>query len=190
MDGTKQKYHKQFFFIKLLHVRTKSPIITNEAGHSDKAKPGEFMNHSEEKIVAKALKIIARNLRQPGYAVSSPDAVKNYLIINLAREEREIFGVLWLDVRNKVISIEHLFFGTLTNVTVPPREILKSGLKNNSSAAIIYHCHPSGSPFPSDADKSLTRSLQKSLEIIDIRLLDHIIVGGMNTYSFAENGLI
>ncbi len=148
------------------------------------------MHHSDEKIIAKAMKILARNLRQPGHTLSSPDTVKKYLTLSLAREEREIFGVLWLDVKNRVIKIEHLFFGSIASASVYPREVIKSALKHNASAALCFHCHPSGNPDPSDADKIITIHLKKALDNVEVRLFDHIIIGGMESYSFAENGLI
>jgi DNA repair protein RadC len=148
------------------------------------------MNHSDEKVIANALEILAANLRKPGVALSSPETVKNFLTLQLAGLEREVFGVLWLDVKNQLIAAEDLFYGTLTVASVYPREVVKSALRHNAACALYYHNHPSGSPDPSEADKRLTQNLIQALEMIDVRTLDHIIVGGMNTYSFAENGMI
>ena len=148
------------------------------------------MNHSDAQIVAQALEILSRTLRKPGAILSSPSAVKDYLTMRLAQEEREVFGVLWLNVSNAVIEVEDLFFGTLTSTPVYPREVIKAALSHNAAAMICFHNHPSGRAEPSDADKRLTSTLQNALQLVDVRLLDHIIVGGLSTYSFAENGLI
>jgi DNA repair protein RadC len=165
--------------------------MLSKAGHPDKATPGEKMNDSDAKIVEQALEIIARSLRQPGAVLSSPQAVKSYLTLHLARQEREVFGVLWLNVANAVIEHEDLFFGTLTHASVYPREVIKAALHHNAASLICFHCHPSsGRSDPSEADKLLTKALVTALALVDVRMLDHIIVGGMTTYSFAENGLL
>lgn len=148
------------------------------------------MQHSDDQIIANALEILATRLRKPGIALSSPQAVKNFLTLQLATLEREVFGVLWLDVKNRLIAAEDLFYGTLTSSTVHPREVVKCALGHNASSIICYHNHPSGAPDPSEADKRLTQILVSTLQLVDVRTLDHIIVGGMATYSFAEHGLI
>jgi DNA repair protein RadC len=146
--------------------------------------------NSDDAIIAKALQILARRMKQPGHLVSSPSAVKEYLTLKLAQSEREIFAVLYLDVRNRVIAYEELFTGTLTQTSVYPREVVKAALRYNAASVIYCHNHPSGVADPSEADKLLTRALQTALETVDIRSLDHIIIGGVSTYSFAEYGLI
>jgi DNA repair protein RadC len=148
------------------------------------------MTHSDAKIVGQALEILAQSLRKPGVVLSSPDQVKSYLTLRLAKEEREVFGVLWTNVANAVIEQEDMFFGTLTSTAVYPREVVKAALKANAASMICYHNHPSGRPEPSEADLVLTRTLAKALALVDVRILDHIIVAGVKTYSFAENGLI
>lgn len=148
------------------------------------------MNTSDANIVAQALEILGRHLREPGAALSSPEHVKSFLTLHLAQLEREQFGVLWLDVKNALIAQDDLFFGTLTSAAVHPREVVKAALKHNAAAMICYHNHPSGRPQPSEADMLLTRTLTQALALVDVRMLDHIIVGGMNTYSFAEHGVI
>lgn len=148
------------------------------------------MNYSDDEIVSKALEITAAQLRRPGVAMSSPEVVKNFLTLRLAKSEREVFGVLWLNIAHSVIAIEDMFFGTLDKASVYPREVIKAALSHNAAALICYHCHPSGRALPSEADKRLTEFLSEALAIIDVRLLDHIIVAGVTTYSFAENSLI
>lgn len=147
------------------------------------------MNTSDANIVAQALQILGDHLRKPGAVLSSPDQVKAFLTLRLAQQEREVFGVLLLDVRNAVIATDDLFFGTITHTAVHPREVVKAALKHNAAGVIFYHNHPSGRADPSDADLVLTRALTQALALVDVRTLDHIIVGGMTTYSFAELGL-
>jgi DNA repair protein RadC len=144
----------------------------------------------EDAIIKQALKILEKRLVKHDTCVSSPEAAKWYLILKLAMEEREIFGVLWLDVSNRVIACEDMFFGTLTQTSVYPREVVKSALKHNACAAIIYHNHPSGNTTPSEADKTITDIVQRALRLIEVRLHDHIIVGGSDAIGFAEQGLL
>lgn len=148
------------------------------------------MNYSDDQIIAQALDILSRNLRKPGVAMTSPQIVKDFLTLQLASLEHEIFGVLWLDAKNALIAAEDLFRGTLMHTSVHPREVVKSALKLNVASLICYHNHPSGHADPSEADKRITQTLSSALQLVDVRILDHIIVGGMNTYSFAEHGLI
>lgn len=146
------------------------------------------MTNSDEKIIALATDILFRNLRKAGDVLSSPIMVKQYLALRLAQKEQEIFGVLWLDVKNRLTAIEDLFFGTLAHTSVYPREVVKKALRHNAAAMICYHNHPSGSPEPSEADALITRTLRSALQLVEVRLLDHVIVGGTKTYSFAEHG--
>jgi DNA repair protein RadC len=116
--------------------------------------------------------------------------VKSFLTLKLAQEEREVFSVLWLDARNRLIAYEAMFFGTLTHTSVHPREVVRAALRHNAASAIIVHNHPSGEPDQSAADRTLTEALKNALALVDVRILDHIIVAGTNSLSFAERGLI
>jgi DNA repair protein RadC len=120
----------------------------------------------------------------------SPKAVRQYLQLMLGGRAYESFAVLFLDVKNRLISSEELFRGTLDQASVYPREVLKSALKHNAAAVILAHNHPSGSCEPSSADRQLTSKLQQALQLIDIRVLDHFIVANPHVYSFAEHGLL
>ena len=146
--------------------------------------------NSEEKIIHKALEILSGRIAKPQAFASSPTAVKQYLTLKLALKEQEVFGAVWLNVKNGVIACEDMFFGTLTHVSVYPREVVKSALQHNASSVIYYHNHPSGDTEPSQADKILTERLKTALELVDVRTLDHVIVAGTQTMSFAERGLI
>ena len=140
--------------------------------------------------ISRALAILAARLRVPGVAMDSPATVKNFLTLKLAELEHEVFSVLWLDSQNRVLEYQEMFRGTLMQTSVYPREVVKAGLALNAGACILAHNHPSGMAEPSYADKALTETLKNSLAMVDIRLLDHIIVGGLSTVSFAERGLV
>src|SRR6266850_2252668 len=123
-------------------------------------------------------------------ALSSPRAVRDYLRLALGGREQEVFVVLLLDAQHRVIACEELFHGTLTQTSVYPREVVKCSLKHNAAAVIFAHNHPSGVAEPSHADEILTRSLKSALALVDIQVLDHFIVAGPRTMSFAERGLL
>jgi DNA repair protein RadC len=145
---------------------------------------------SEGEVLAKALEIIENRLRKPGEAMSSPQSVKDYLTIKLAELEHEVFFTLWLDGQHRVIQFGSMFRGTLSQTSVYPREVVKEALRLNAGAVIFAHNHPSGMPEPSRADEMLTKTLQEALALVEVKVLDHIIVGGATTVSFAERGLI
>ncbi len=121
---------------------------------------------------------------------ASPDAVRDFLRIHFAGREYESFVVLFLDAQNRLIVADDMFRGTLTQTSVYPREIVKTALAANAAAVILSHNHPSGVPQPSRADEALTQTLKAALALVDVRVLDHIIVGGAGTLSFAERGLL
>jgi len=122
--------------------------------------------------------------------LSSPRAVKDYLRLALAGREHEVFAALLLDAQHRVIACEELFRGTLTQTSVYPREVVKCALRRNAAAVIFAHNHPSGVAEPSHADEILTRSLKAALALVDVQVLDHFIVAGTRTLSFAERGLL
>jgi DNA repair protein RadC len=117
-------------------------------------------------------------------------AVKAFLITSLRHFEQEIFACLFLDNQHRLIRFEKLFTGSLRETNIHPREVAKRALCHNAAALIAVHNHPSGVPNPSLADQMATKRLHKALALIEVQLLDHIIVGGNETYSFAEAGLI
>ncbi|OUS15263.1 hypothetical protein A9Q88_11955 [Gammaproteobacteria bacterium 50_400_T64] len=145
----------------------------------------------EEKIVNQALSILRTRLRKGGKeSLTNPCAAINVVKLALAEEEKEVFGVLFLDTRHRLISFERLFTGTVDGASVYPREVVKRALKLNAAAVIFAHNHPSGVPKPSDADERITERLQAALTMVDVRVLDHVIVGGLSHASFAQMGLI
>lgn len=120
----------------------------------------------------------------------SPDAVKNYLQLHLARKPREEFAVLFLDARNRLIQMQTMFTGTLTQTSVYPREIVAAALDVGAAAVILAHNHPSGTVQPSRADEALTQTLKAALALVDVRVLDHVIVAPGSALSMAEKGLL
>jgi len=125
---------------------------------------------------------------QAGVALDSPQTVKQYLQLLLGGKAYESFAVLFLDVKNRLITCEELFRGTLTHASVYPREVVKSALRHNAASIILSHNHPSGNSEPSNADHALTQALQQALSLVDVRVLDHFVVAGKEVYSFAEHG--
>jgi len=125
-----------------------------------------------------------------GDALTSPDAVKKFLCLNLRDRQREVFVCLFLDVRHRVLACEELFVGTVDGASVHVREVVRRALALNAVALIVAHNHPSGVAEPSVADRSLTRRLTQALELVEVRLLDHFIVGEEETLSFSTRGLL
>ncbi len=122
--------------------------------------------------------------------ISNPEACKRYVVHALAHRQHETFAVMYLDTRHAIVGFEELFQGTIDSASVYPREVVRSVLKKGAAAVILCHNHPSGSKEPSQADIQITRRLQSALELIDVKVLDHLIVAGSTSVSFAERGLI
>jgi len=143
--------------------------------------------------LAAVLELARRSLRenlQAGSALTSPGAVRDYLRHALGARAHEVFVVLFLDAQHRVLSDAELFRGTLTQTSVYPREVVKAALAANAAAVILAHNHPSGVAQPSQADELLTRQLKEALALVEVKVLDHFIVAGNQTLSFAERGLL
>ena len=125
-----------------------------------------------------------------GSTLNNPEKVKEFLTQRIAGLGYEVFIVLFLDAQNRLIECVEMFRGTLTQTSVYPREIVKVALAHNAAGVIFCHNHPSGVPEPSHADELLTDCLKRALAQIDVRVLDHFIIGGTKTMSFAERGLL
>ena len=121
---------------------------------------------------------------------AQPSSVTDYLKIHFAGREYESFVVLFLDAQNRLIAMEELFRGTRTQTSVYPREIVKASLSHNAAAVMLAHNHPSGVPEPSRADEHLTQTLKAALALVDVRVLDHLVIAGNSSLSFAERGLL
>jgi DNA repair protein RadC len=145
---------------------------------------------TDAQIIEAACEIAARSLRTSGQPLTSPRAASSLLTAMYAGLEHEVFGVLFLDSRHRLIAYEAMFRGTIDGAAVHPREVVKAALKHNAAAVILAHNHPSGVLDPSNADQMITDRLSQALALIDVRVVDHVIVGGPNLVSFAERGLL
>lgn len=146
-------------------------------------------NISENDVLYWAEKIVTKRFERSNY-LTSPDATREFLKIILAKEHRELFIIIFLDNQNGVLGYKTLFQGTIDGAAVYPREIVKAVLDNNSASVILAHNHPSGTAMPSEADKRITTRVIQALDTIDVRVLDHLVVGGIDIVSFAERGLL
>jgi DNA repair protein RadC len=150
---------------------------------------GEVRPATSEEILSAARSVLARTVRR-GVSLESPRAVRDYLSVTLGSRPHEMFGVIYLDSRHRLIEWQELFRGTLDGATVHPREVVKEALARNAAACILVHNHPSGVAEPSQADELITRRLKEALSLVEIRVLDHLVVGGSELISLAERGLI
>lgn len=153
----------------------------------------DTQSDSDQAIIDQAFRILARRV-QSRQAFHSPGSVREFLAMRAAREadqHRERFGVLWLDNQNRMIAVETLFDGTLSQTSVYPREVVRAALRHEAAAAIFTHNHPSGGVEPSRADEHLTQTLKSALALVDVRVVDHIITAPSGiSLSMAEKGLI
>lgn len=140
-------------------------------------------------VLELARRAVAEQL-QAREVFGSPDAVKNYLQLHLAHRKHEVFAALFLDAQNKLIAMEELFRGTLTQTSVYPREVVLQALQHHAAAVVLAHNHPSGTVQPSRADEALTQTLKAALALVDVRVLDHVIVAPGQALSMAEKGLL
>tara|TARA_R110002110_G_scaffold170753_3_gene372911 strand:- start:360 stop:902 length:543 start_codon:yes stop_codon:yes gene_type:complete len=149
-----------------------------------------MQEYSHEEIIDYAMYILDMRLRDRGHAFTSPTDTKRYLRLHFNGQERETFCVMFLDNQHRMIEYQELFQGTIDGASVHPREVVKASLKFNAAAVLFSHNHPSGVSEPSQADKRITERLKSALSLVDVRVIDHMIVGDAETYSFAEHGLI
>lgn len=145
---------------------------------------------TDEEIIDRAIDILESRLLHPECVVTRPQDACDYLKLQFAGLEHESFRAMFLDNRHRLIELAELFRGTIDGAAVYPREVAKTALQFNAAAVILAHNHPSGVCEPSDADRRITRRVKDALSLLDIRVLDHIVVGGNDTYSFSENGLL
>lgn len=150
---------------------------------------GKYAPASIEAILEAARRVIDHKLQRGG-KFTSPEAVKDYLQVKLAGLEHEVFAALFLDNQHRLIAYREMFRGTLDSASVHPREVVKEALALNAGAIIMAHNHPSGHPEPSAADRQITKRLQEALALVDVRILDHLVVGGFTSVSFAERGFL
>lgn len=125
---------------------------------------------------------------QRGDVLNNPELTKSYLSARLRDYDYEVFACLFLDVRHRLISYEELFRGTIDGASVHPREVVRRALELNAASLVLAHNHPSGEPEPSDADHRVTQRLRDALGLVDIRIIDHLVIGDCSAVSFAERG--
>lgn len=144
---------------------------------------------SSQVIIELARDIVAESFHRPD-KFFGPECTRDFLTLQLAPEEREVFAVIFLDRQNQVLAFEKIFFGTVDTTTVHPREVLRRCMHHNAMAVVLAHNHPSGYPEPSKADIDITHRLQKVLSLVDVKILDHFVVGGTKLVSFSERGML
>ncbi|KER82156.1 JAB domain-containing protein [Xanthomonas arboricola] len=141
----------------------------------------------EEGILLAAATILEHRLQRQG-RIHSPEQAGSYLVARCAHLPREVFGCIFLDTKHHILATEHLFTGTTDACEVHSRVVAKRALELNAVAVILFHNHPSGNPEPSQADRQVTKRLQEALGLLDIRVLDHLVIGGRQHVSLASRG--
>ena len=160
---------------------------------ADDLKPVRGLGPAKRAEVAAVIEMARRALAQRLHAApvfESPQAVKDFLQLHLGALPHEVFAVLFLDSQHRLLSLDRMFTGTLGQTSVYPREVVKRALAHNAGAVILAHNHPSGLAEPSRADEFLTQSLKSALALVDVRVIDHLVVGRGQVVSFAERGLL
>lgn len=151
---------------------------------------GAQLTGPESTIVAAALAVLTAHLRSHAIGFDGPQAVRDHLALTLATKPHEVFAVLFLDSQHRLIAFEEMFRGTLTQTSVYPREVVLRALHHQAAAVVLAHNHPSGNAYPSTADEALTKTLKNTLALVDVRVLDHFIVAGLNVTSMAELSMV
>ena len=146
------------------------------------------MMSEDDRIIADAIARLKKKLVRNGQAFTSPERAKKFAYLKLAKKEHEVFAVLHLDTQNRLLDYEELFRGTINAASVYPRELAKSCLEKNTAAVLLVHNHPSGECQPSQADVRITTRIKEALILLDVRVIDHLVVGNKEVYSFAEAG--
>ncbi|MFP2719268.1 RadC family protein [Enterobacter ludwigii] len=143
-----------------------------------------------QRTIRRAINLLDKYLRQPGISFTSSTAARDWLRLQLAGQEREVFMVLYLDNQHRLLESETLFAGSINHVQVHPREVVKSALRFNAAAVVLAHNHSSGDPEPSQCDRNITGRLKEALVLVDVNTLDHLVIGSDGIVSFAERGWI
>lgn len=175
---------------KLIGVRESRLLYRGSLQPLFSASPEKGIPHEKCAVAKELVRRFLEEELQHGDALNSPSAVRDYLRLSMNQYEHEVFVVIFLDARNRVIAAEEMFRGTLTQTSVYPREVVKAALKHNAAAVILAHNHPSGVPDPSQSDRLLTDTLKLALSLVEVRVLDHFIIAGVQTLSMAEQGLL
>ena len=156
----------------------------------DSVDPGVIQRVNEDALIQQALQLLDRRYFQRGELLIQPADAAAYLKLRLAPYQQEVFALLCLDSRNRVLGFDELFFGSIDGASVYPRQVVIKALEHNAASVIFSHNHPSGCPEPSNADRVLTQRLTEALALVEVRVLDHIIIGEGRPLSLAEYGWI
>lgn len=151
--------------------------------------PSLLTSAEKSSVVALALKVLSGRFRR-GRCLNAPEDVQQFLRLKLSGRRNEVFGVIYLDTRHRLIRMTELFNGTIDGAAIYPRVLVQKALENNAAAVILYHNHPSGVAEPSEADRGITLKLGRALALVDIRLVDHLVVTDGAFVSLAERGWI
>ena len=143
----------------------------------------------DDAIIAQACAIIDKRFAT-GDALTDPAAAGAYFKVKIGGARREVFAVLFLDTRHRMLAFEEMFYGTIDGAEVHPREVVRVALRLNAAAVLVAHNHPSGELEPSAADRAVTARLKQALALVDVRLLDHVVVGGQQSLSMAARGMV
>ena len=146
----------------------------------------QYQTH--QRVIKMALTLLEKQMKQKPVSFNSSTETLQYLLLQLEQLEREVFMVLYLDTQHRLIASETTSLGTINATSVYPREIIKTALGHNAAAVVFAHNHPSGSAEPSNADRTVTERLIAALSLVDVRVLDHVIIGHGESISFAERG--
>ena len=164
------------------------PIMTKQCLWVRDADADVLREATHEEIISAARSCLARRVGR-GAILQSPGATRDFILVELSERSHETFCVLYLDNRHRVIAWQELFRGTIDGASVHPREVVKEALSRSAAACILVHNHPSGVAEASQADQLITQRLREALQLVDIRMLDHLIVADNHCLSFAERGL-
>jgi len=166
-----------------------SSVETRDVDRLAGLKPKDLNDMEKQSVITLAMKVLAIKHRA-GRPLSSPEATRNFLRLKLAGYRNEVFGVLYLDNRHRIIALRELFQGTIDGASVYPRVVVQQAMELNAAALVLFHNHPSGVAEPSHADEAITRHLKAALALVDVRVLDHFVVSSGECVSFSESGLI
>lgn len=157
-------------------------LVVREAG-------GAYRSATAQEVLRGAEYLLLKQIDERELLDNAP-AVKQFLRVRMGLLDHEEFAVLYLDTRHRLIEVQNLFRGTLNQTSVYPREVVTQALRRKASAVIFAHNHPSGIVQPSRADETLTQTLKAALALVDVRVLDHVVVGPVETFSMSEHGLV
>lgn len=173
----------------IVEVSFMNDVLSNQPQLCMRESDGTWRPATGEEVIATARRELSRRVER-ATTLANPEDVRDFLAVQLGDESHEVFAVLFLDNRNRLIEYRELFRGTVDGASVYPREVVKDAIALNATSVVLAHNHPSGVAEPSAADEQITRRLKAALALVDIRVLDHLVVGGGDAISFAERGLL